>query len=191
MRKSLNYVSSLFFVAHAASAHTLFPVCDPGADRILRSSDGTLFKVFSRDLKMYSGAFPSPKVTIPGITEILRLPESARVLELLFQFMRRQRQPDIKHMAFGVLASLAEAVEKYEVYSAIEVCKVHMTYVTLFLPFRRCMISTSITGSARFTEVSHGNSRICHKTWLPRCQGPCRSAEYRFIFSSSPEAPRD
>jgi len=43
------------------------------------------------------------------------------VLDLLLQYMHRQRQPDLGDVDFQTLAELAEAAEKYEVYSAMTV----------------------------------------------------------------------
>jgi hypothetical protein len=107
-------------------------VSDPNADLIMQSQDKVLFKVYSKDLATHSGAFPSTENITSPSNEVVPLPESADVLELLFQFTRRQRQPNLKQIKFSLLSALTEAVEKYEVYSATEVCKAHMTCV-LFL----------------------------------------------------------
>jgi len=50
------------------------------------------------------------------------------VLDLLLQYMHRQRQPDLTDVEFPILADLAEAAEKYEVYSAMTICNVHMRF---------------------------------------------------------------
>ena len=92
------------------------------------SGDGVLFRVFSKDLETYTDGFP-PKDVLSESQEAVHLPESSQVLELLFQFARRQRQPNITHVKFGILAELAEAVEKYEVFPAIELCKARMRRV--------------------------------------------------------------
>jgi hypothetical protein len=91
-----------------------------------------LFKVYSKGLATHSGAFPFTENVKSLSNKVVPLPESADVLELLFQCTRRQRQPNLKQIKFSPLSALAEAVEKYEVYSATEVCKAHMTCV-LFL----------------------------------------------------------
>jgi hypothetical protein len=62
------------------------------------------------------------------------LTESAEVLELLLQFMYRQRQPNLRTIEFTTLAGLAEAAEKYEVFAAIDICLRCMEYVFFFLP---------------------------------------------------------
>ena len=62
-------------------------------------------------------------------SEIVSLSENSATLDLLLQFMYRQRQPDLAVVAFEILSELAEAAEKYEVYSAMSMCYVHMRYV--------------------------------------------------------------
>jgi hypothetical protein len=54
------------------------------------------------------------------------LTETSSILEILFQYMYPQPQPDIDAMQFEDFALLAEAVEKYEVFSAMSICKMHM-----------------------------------------------------------------
>jgi hypothetical protein len=115
----------------------MFPVCDPNADLTLQSSDGVLFKVFSKDLEAYSGAFPSTEFIKTRPNEIVFLLEASAVLELLLQYMRRQRQPDIARLDFPLLYALAEAAEKYEVYSATEVCKAYIKCVSSAYSLRK------------------------------------------------------
>ncbi|EGO29275.1 hypothetical protein SERLADRAFT_377903, partial [Serpula lacrymans var. lacrymans S7.9] len=54
--------------------------------------------------------------------EIVDLSESSEVLELLFQYMYPQRQPSLSGLQFSLLDSLANTAEKYQVYSALEIC---------------------------------------------------------------------
>ena len=100
-------------------------VNDADADIEIRSSDKHRFKVYRKDLEAYSEGFVGPP-GINGKREVVELPETSEVLELLLQFMRKQRQPDIKEVPFHVLAGLAEAAEKYEVYSAMQPCHIYM-----------------------------------------------------------------
>ncbi|KZT05307.1 uncharacterized protein LAESUDRAFT_681702 [Laetiporus sulphureus 93-53] len=85
------------------------------------SSDGILFKVHRRNLEMHSEGFISQRDE-----NVITAAEKASVLELLFQYMYRQPQPNLAMVPFFDLALLAEAVEKYHVFSAQEVCKAHM-----------------------------------------------------------------
>lgn len=73
---------------------------------------------------MYSEGFPGDDLATQN--EVVQLSETAAALELLFQYMYRQRQPDLSCVPFETLAQLAEAAEKYQVFSAIEVCKMYM-----------------------------------------------------------------
>ncbi|KAF8728410.1 hypothetical protein AX14_006685, partial [Amanita brunnescens Koide BX004] len=52
--------------------------------------------------------------------------ERSEVLVLLFTFMYPERQPNLTKVGFRVLADLAEAAEKFEVYSAMATCYTHM-----------------------------------------------------------------
>ena len=57
---------------------------------------------------------------------IVLLPEDSDILELLFQFCYPDRHPDLNDLELAVLAKFAEAVEKYNVFSAIQICKIRM-----------------------------------------------------------------
>jgi len=96
------------------------------SDITLQSSDGVLFKVDSKNLAAYSEAFPASDLTITANGEVVALQETSDVLHLLLQYMHRRRQPDLTNVPFELLSGLAEAAEKYEVYSAMEVCRIHM-----------------------------------------------------------------
>lgn len=64
--------------------------------------------------------------------ELVTLPETAKVLELLFQYCYPMRGPSLKTLPFQLLSELAESVEKYQVYKALEPCKERMELVELF-----------------------------------------------------------
>jgi hypothetical protein len=53
--------------------------------------------------------------------------EESQVLDLLFMFMYPNRQPNLEKLDFRVFADLAEAAEKYEVFSAMAACHTRMT----------------------------------------------------------------
>jgi hypothetical protein len=57
---------------------------------------------------------------------VVQLPESAATLHLLFRFCYPERHPDLEGLEFNILASLADATEKYKLYSAMNVCKIRM-----------------------------------------------------------------
>ena len=51
---------------------------------------------------------------------------NSEALALFLQYIHHHRQPDLSGLSFKCLSQLAEAVEKYDVYSATEICKVQM-----------------------------------------------------------------
>ncbi|KAF9446709.1 hypothetical protein P691DRAFT_776662 [Macrolepiota fuliginosa MF-IS2] len=91
------------------------------SDVTIRSSDGVVFRLHRKNLHLHSDAFPSQEEG-----EIVDLTESSDVLEIFFQYFYRQPQPDLTNIRMHTLLALSEAVEKYRVFSAIEVCKAHM-----------------------------------------------------------------
>jgi hypothetical protein len=102
-------------------------------DIILKSSNGLYFGSHAKNLELYSEAFPHAEFSNTGspLPEIVLLPESSDVLSLLLHYMHKQRQPKSSGLKFDVLCRLAEASEKYMVFSAIEVCKIQMKSVLM------------------------------------------------------------
>jgi hypothetical protein len=60
---------------------------------------------------------------------VIQLPEKSAILDLLFQFCYPERHPELNDLAFDILAELAEAAEKYKVFSAISICRIVMKCV--------------------------------------------------------------
>ena len=78
------------------------------------------------------GAFPPTEFATS--TGVVPLTESSAILELLFQFAYPQTYPDVDTIEpFETLAfaGLAEAAEKYDLYAAINVCKMRMKSVAV------------------------------------------------------------
>lgn len=94
-----------------------------------KSCDNVLFKVHHNNIMTHSEGFAPPDGTLLSEGEIVPLPESADVLELLFQYIYPRRTPDLKKVRLNVLVGLAEAVEKYQVYSAMDICHICMECV--------------------------------------------------------------
>ncbi|KAF7329093.1 hypothetical protein MKEN_00169800 [Mycena kentingensis (nom. inval.)] len=105
--------------------------CTLPVDIILRSSDGVLIGTHVRNLASYGAGF-APADFAPGDeAEIVELTENAAVLEILLQFMHPgQQQPDSTKWAFGTLKDVAEAVEKYIIHCARQVCYLQMAAAT-------------------------------------------------------------
>lgn len=119
---SIGLVYSTIFVE-------LYLVSAADSDLTIRSSDGVLFKVHRKNLELHSDVFADAG-NLSSCNEIIDLSETSSVLELLFQFMYRQTQPDLSLIEFELLCPLAEAAEKYSVHSATQVCKIYMRSVT-------------------------------------------------------------
>lgn len=101
------------------------------ADVIFESSDNVLFSIHRKNLEVATGAFPPSNFSTEGRN--VALSESSSTLELMFQYVYPMPQPDVSSLPFESLALLAEAVEKYQVFPAILICKIHMGCV--FYPF--------------------------------------------------------
>ncbi|RDB26238.1 hypothetical protein Hypma_006160 [Hypsizygus marmoreus] len=99
---------------------------DADADVVFRSRDKIRFRIYSTYLKNTTGGFPPVGFT-PHEDEIVDLDENASTLNLMFQFVYPQPQPPLRTLDFPTLSSLAEAVEKYQIYPAMQICYVFMT----------------------------------------------------------------
>ncbi|RDB27170.1 hypothetical protein Hypma_004586 [Hypsizygus marmoreus] len=95
------------------------------ADVTFVSKDGVHFCIQKKYMEATSGGFPPLEFDTRG--EIVPLEESSKTLELLFQFMYPQRPPRVADLDFEVLVPLAEAAEKYEVFSAMEFCYIQIS----------------------------------------------------------------
>ncbi|KAJ7447032.1 hypothetical protein B0H11DRAFT_2083098 [Mycena galericulata] len=106
--------------------------CTLVVDIVLRSSDGVLHAAHSKNLEMYSEGFPPSALASvsrdveTAQPEVVQMTERSDILELLLKYMHLQRQPDLSRRKFDTLAGLAEAAEKYLVYSAMDVCRIRM-----------------------------------------------------------------
>jgi len=94
-----------------------------------QSIDGVTFPLQRKYLEANTGAFPGAEFDTHG--EVVHLTEKANVLELLFQFVYPKRHPDVEELDFKLLAELAEAAEKYEVFFAMEICRIQMRFALL------------------------------------------------------------
>ncbi|KAJ6502894.1 hypothetical protein C8R47DRAFT_218682 [Mycena vitilis] len=123
---------------------TTIAVSAPDADMTVVSSDGTLFKVHSRNLAAHSDVFRNAAdATLPGIGEdTVYLTESAETLDLLFRLMYGPSPPALALLKFETLARLAEAVEKYSVHSALTACRLQMKAAASEHPFEVLMYAT-------------------------------------------------
>ncbi len=93
----------------------------------LKSSGGKVFGAHQTNLEVFSDAFPMAGSTTAE--EVVTLEENSGVLRLMLQFMHNTRQPNLSKVPFSTLAPLAEAVEKYMIYSAMQICHTYMGFV--------------------------------------------------------------
>jgi len=101
------------------------PGCLLQTDLVLVSSDGHRFGTHMKNLGEFTGSFPL-HIT-PANGEEVQIPDlDSRALPLFLRYVHHHRQPDLSNVPFKTLGQLAEAVEKYDVYSATEICKVQM-----------------------------------------------------------------
>jgi len=101
-----------------------------GGDTIFLLSDKVLFYIHHKYLDAHAEGFPLAEHTAPIQTaEYIPLAEDSGVLELLFQLVYPRMPPDLDHLDFPALMSLAEAAEKYFVHHARKFCLMWMRYV--------------------------------------------------------------
>lgn len=98
--------------------------CTLTVDVVLESSDGVLFGAHQRNLETYTEGFPIPGSAM--VSGQVSLQETAEILRLILRYTHNVRVPRLDEISFDFLASLAEAVEKYMIYSAMEFCRVKM-----------------------------------------------------------------
>jgi len=117
-------------------AHPICPVADCilDIDLVLKASNDLIFGAHKRNLELYSEGFPIAQGTSSD-NEVIILSEGGLVLRLLLEFMHNTLQPDLSNLTFSTLALFAEAVEKYMVFSAMQVCKMHMEKAIKSHPF--------------------------------------------------------
>lgn len=94
------------------------------SDVTIEAADGVLFCLHTQNLKITTGAFPGSEFSTKE--EHTRLTENSDVLEIVFAYIYPQRHPNLENMEFALLLRIAEAVEKYEVFPAINLCVVRM-----------------------------------------------------------------
>ncbi|KAF9073081.1 hypothetical protein BDP27DRAFT_354219 [Rhodocollybia butyracea] len=95
----------------------------PDADICFRSSDDVDFRLHSRNLECTTCAFPAEHMTTVDSDEIVQLAEPSSILEILFQATYPRPFPVLKELNFDTMLALAEAAEKYQIFSMIHACK--------------------------------------------------------------------
>lgn len=110
----------------SATPLILFPAVNAADAEIqFRSSDQVVFRIHRKNLETSTAGFNPPENAT--FDEIVELTEPAATLELLFQFIYPQRYPSLT-VDFAVLDTIAEAAEKYQVYSCMALCHIYMRF---------------------------------------------------------------
>ncbi|PFH48568.1 hypothetical protein AMATHDRAFT_149601, partial [Amanita thiersii Skay4041] len=132
------------------------PECDLPVDVILKSSDNKVFGGHTANLDKFSCGFPpaSLATSSPASTaDPVCLTESGAVLELLLKCLHNQRQQDLSRCSNMVVIALAEAVQKYMVYTAMEICRLNM-----------CRLAESYPKQVFVYAAKHGYPELLDKT---------------------------
>ncbi|KIL60517.1 hypothetical protein M378DRAFT_168003 [Amanita muscaria Koide BX008] len=99
------------------------------AEVTFQSCDGLCYRIHRKNLECTAAAFPAAEF-VSKKEDVVPMLEHSEVLDLLFVFMYPERQPNLRKVAFRVLADLAEAAEKFQVYSAMHTCNTYMVLET-------------------------------------------------------------
>ncbi|KZP04194.1 hypothetical protein FIBSPDRAFT_844272 [Athelia psychrophila] len=115
--------------------------CAQDADMTFESSDHVLFRVHRKNLEITSEGFAPPSGTTIS-NGFVQLSERAEILDLLFQYTYPQRPPDLTSIRFEAFTDLAEATEKYQMFGAMEICRLLMKAAYNDHPFEVLLYST-------------------------------------------------
>jgi len=96
------------------------------ADITFKSADGVLYFIHRKNLDCSAAGFP-PAEFKSSKDDVVPMTEWSHILDLLFTFMYPMPTPDVKSLPFEILADLAEATEKYQVFSARTLCCIYMS----------------------------------------------------------------
>ncbi|KAF8907668.1 hypothetical protein CPB84DRAFT_1744576 [Gymnopilus junonius] len=120
----------------AQTIHPDFNASD--ADLVILSADNIQFHLHKKYLESNTGAFPGPGDVVVKSNpagDTTQLTEPARVLEILFQFIYPKKHPTLVDVPYDILGPLSEAVEKYEVFSAMFACALQLRrFIPLYGP---------------------------------------------------------
>lgn len=65
--------------------------------------------------------FPGAEFETKG--EIVHLTEPANILEIIFQYMHPMKQPRLQERDTTTVIAVAEAVQKYQIFAAMQLCE--------------------------------------------------------------------
>jgi hypothetical protein len=92
----------------------------------VKTGDGNILGAHSENLGALSRSFPQP-AAVPGASlPVTTVNEDSDVVELMLKFMHYMPFPDLSELPIDLLTRLADAAEKYEIYSAMSTCRSEM-----------------------------------------------------------------
>ncbi|KAL1701455.1 hypothetical protein EV121DRAFT_170104, partial [Schizophyllum commune] len=107
--------------------------CHTPVDIVLQSCDGHLVGAHTRSLEMFGEAFPASR-DAAAPNEPIPLAERAEVLRLLLHYMHCVPQPPLDGIPGKLFRDFTDAVEKYGVHAAGQVCDLRMRASTTSAP---------------------------------------------------------
>ena len=95
------------------------------SDITVRSTDGVFLYLHRKNLQAITKAFDTSEFLASSESgeDAVSLPERADILEIVFSFIYPNRHPNLRGLDFERLMQIRDAVEKYKIYSAMEVCE--------------------------------------------------------------------
>ncbi|TFK70748.1 hypothetical protein BDN72DRAFT_522113 [Pluteus cervinus] len=96
-------------------------------DVVVKTSDAKFFGTHLQNLESYAEGFPPESLAKDKTINHMNIDEDSEVASLMLHLMHRQPQPDLQNIPIRVLVELAEAVEKYLIYSSIGTCRFIMS----------------------------------------------------------------
>jgi len=134
--------------------------CKLTTDVILITSDGHKFGAHSKNLEAHGEAFPPISSTSQSNVPFAHLTELSDVVKLILQLVHLQRWPDLGEIPFQLLDGLADATEKYLMFPAMAICKIHMEAATSSHPFEVLLYSAKhgymeIANKAAYQTLPH------------------------------------
>ncbi|KAJ3841756.1 hypothetical protein F5878DRAFT_531080 [Lentinula raphanica] len=97
----------------------------PDADVVIRSSDNVDFYLHKKNLECATGGFPPADIP-SNLEDVVRLTETATILEILFTCIYPRPYPSLEDLDFDMFMLLVEAAEKYQFFGMICACRLHM-----------------------------------------------------------------
>ncbi|TFK70750.1 hypothetical protein BDN72DRAFT_958592 [Pluteus cervinus] len=100
--------------------------CGLAVDVVIKTSDAKYFGAHLQNLENYAHGFPPVSFGKRKRTNFLEVEEDSEVVSLMLHFVHNLPQPDLRKIEMDILVRLAEAVEKYLMYSVMNTCRIVM-----------------------------------------------------------------